>query len=532
MVKAKFDPDRVIGKQITQFGRQELCDFVAKLCEYIKADVGAGVYRGGIYPENISIDENGGIAVGPAKREDWTGQELEFLPPELYWNGKRAPAADVYSIGLLMYYAVTGGKLPFEGKCRDPQLRRMGGDEFEVPKEAGRRLGEIIGKSTRFKAAERYQSMDEMRVMAESCLKNLYLNGASSAEVIFKKNDDDLTEIEKLMVDIIEKEEDTPIPAPENNEADSPAEETLKEETPKEETEAVEEIPSGAAADDDFEVFIPQNEPDEDEADLEPVYVERDKKGASAVQYTRNAEKERDSAEKYDRRKRRPVAVILVLCAVLVIVSILFNALIKDLTAGTQEVQKAAESIEQGDYSSLIDDDEPAASAVNITPPPVDTSNDLDIEPDPSEAPYIPGEASGTAQSSEQVEHHYEIFVEDVSWEQAEEKCEALGGHLVVINDADEFAEVTQLASDAGVTYVWIGGHRENGTVVWVDSSTEVYEKWAYGEPSYTDNGVAEDYMLLWNNRGWSQNDSRNDPCKDFAHMYSGKIAYICEYGG
>ncbi len=528
MVKAKFDPDRVLGKGITHFGRQELCDFVAKLCEYIKADVGAGVYRGGIYPENISIDENGGIAVGPAKQEDWTGQELDFLPPELYWNGKRTPAADVYSIGLLMYYAVTGGKLPFEGKCRDPQLRRMGGDNFEVPKEAGRRLGEIIGKATRFKAAERYQSMDEMRVMAESCLKNLYLNGAPSAEVIFKKNDDDLTEIEKLMVGIIEKEEDTPIPAPEDSEDVSPVEENAEDET-----EAAEAAPAAASGEEDFDLYIPQSEPDGDEGELEPVYVTADKNAAPAVQYTKGAERERISAEKLNRRKRRPVAIILVLCAVLVIVSILFNALIKDLTESTEETQKAAENIEHGDYSALIDDDEPAASAVNVTPAPVDTSNDLDIPPDPSEAPYIPGaDTAGTAQSSEPVEHSYKVFVEDVSWEQAKEKCEALGGHLVVINNADEFAVVTQLASDAGVTYVWIGGHRENGTVIWEDGSSEVYEKWAYGEPSYTDNGVPEDYMLLWNNRGWSQNDSRNDPCKDFAHMYSGKIAYICEYGG
>lgn len=531
MIKAKFDPERVIGKGLTQLDRQELCDFVAKLCEYIKADVGAGVYRGGIYPENISIDENGSIAIGPAKQEDWTGQELDFLPPELYWNGKRTPAADVYSIGLLLYYAVTGGKLPFEGKCRDPQLRRMGGEEIAVPKEAGRRLGEIIGKATRFKAAERYQSMDEMRVMAESCLKNLYLNGAPSAEVIFNKNDDDLTEIEKLMVGIIEKEEDTPIPAPEENETAPAVDENAEEAAA--DTRPADEAADTAAeqdAEENFEFYIPQTEPDEDE--LEPVFVNVDKNDAPAVQYTKNAEKERRTAEK-ERRRRRPVAIILVLCAVLVIVSILFNALIKDLTAGTQEVQKAAENIEQGDYSSLIDDDEPAASAVNVTPPVIDSSNDLDIPPDPSEAPYIPGAESPTAsQSSEPVEHHYEIFVEDVSWEQAKEKCEALGGHLVVINDADEFAAVTQLAAEKGVTYVWIGGHRENGTVIWEDGSTEVYEKWAYGEPSYTDNGVPEDYMLLWNNKGWSQNDSRNDPCKDFAHMYSGKIAYICEYGG
>lgn len=525
MIKAKFDPDRVLGKKITQFSRQELCDFIAGLCETVKADAGPGVYRGGIYPDNISIAENGGIAIGSAKPEDWEGQELAFLPPELYWNGKRTPASDVYSVGLLMYYAVTGGKLPFEGKCRDPLLRRMGGDEFEIPKAAGRRLGEIIEKSTRFKAAERYQSMDEMRVMAESCLKNLYLNGAPSAETIFKKNDDDLTEIEKLMVGIIEKEEDTPIPAPEEEEY------PISENTPEAPEEAADVSVGDAFAEEEPEIHIPELE-NNYEAELEPVRVSRSRvsDGVPAVQYTKNAEKERRSAEEINRRKRRPVAIILVLCAVLVIVSILFNALIKDITESTQEVQKAAETLEQGDYSALIDDDEPAASAVNVTPAPVDTSNDItDIRPDPEAAPYIPGMES--EETAEPVEHGYEIFIENVSWEQAEEKCASLGGHLVVINDADEFASITNIASAHGVEYLWIGGHRENGVMLWDDGSAEVYEKWGYGEPSYFDGNIPEDYVLLWYNRGWVYNDSRNDPCKDYPHMYNGKIAYICEVG-
>ena len=38
--------------------------------------------------------------------------------------------------------------------------------------------------------------------------------------------------------------------------------------------------------------------------------------------------------------------------------------------------------------------------------------------------------------------------------------------------------------------------------------------------------------MLLWNNRGWYYNDSRNDPCAEFPQWYGGKMAYICEYGG
>lgn len=541
MIKPKFNPDRVLGKGITQFDRQELCDFIAKLCEYIKADVGAGVYRGGIYPDNISIDENREVAVGPARHEDWEGQELEFLPPELYWNGKRSPASDVYSIGLLMYYAVTGGKLPFEGTCASPQLRRMGGYQFDVPKEAGRRLGEIIEKATRFKAEDRYQSMDEMRVMAESCLKNLYLNGAPSAETIFSKNDDDLTEIEKLMVGIIEKEEDTPIPVPEQ---EKPADdiETVSDEGVTEEAvekdrtveETINEL-KVPLEDDYIEVSIPELYPDE-QSELEPVRVKQSKGRDSipAVQYTKKAEKERRSAEEINRRKRRPVAIILVLCAVLVIVSILFNALIKDLTEGTQEVQKATESLINGDYSALIDDDEPAASAVNITPAPVDTSNDLtDIQPDPTDEPYIPGsETNEDAVIAEPVEHSYEIFVENISWEQAKEKCAALGGHLVVINDEDEFSYVADLASASGVQYLWVGGHRENGVMVWEDGASQVYEKWGYGEPSYFDGNIPEDYVLLWYNRGWVFNDSRNDPCRDYPQMYNGKIAYICEIGG
>ena len=674
MIKAKFDPDRILGDNITQFSRQGLCDFIAALCEAVKADAGAGVFRGGIYPDNISIDENGGIAVGPAKQEDWVGQELTFLSPELYWNGKRTPASDVYSIGLMMYYAVTGGKLPFEGSCRDPLLRRMGGEEFEIPKAAGRRLGEIIGKSTRFKADERYQSMDEMRVMAESCLKNLYLNGAPSAETIFRKNDDDLTEIEKLMVDIIEKEEDTPIPVPveeENGifeeltsdaapvgvegevpifkelerraeedpeshipefvlngeEQPSPvqmsreveeelppvlmspeAEEELppvqmnreaEEELPpvqmspevKKErpslkmrrklqkelpsvqmsSEAEEELPPVQMSPEAEEELPPVQMSPEAEEELPPVLMSREaeeelpleqmirevkeelppvqmsrprkKDSAPAVQYTKSAEKQRRSAEEVSRRKRRPVAIILVLCAVLVIVSILFNALIKDLTESTQEVQKAAENMEQGDYSALIDDDEPAASAVNITPAPVDTSNDFtDILPDPTDGPYIPGAETPVEEEEpavvpepepepEPVEHGYEIFVENVSWEQAKEKCAALGGHLVVINDADEFTAVAELARVAGVDYVWLGGHRVNGAIVWEDGSNQVYEKWGYGEPSYFDGNVPEDYVLLWYNRGWVYNDSRNDPCKDYSFIYNGKIGYVCEVG-
>ena len=477
--------------------------------------------------ENISVDENGCVAVGPASGDEWKGQELDFLPPELYWNGRRTPASDVYSIGLLLYYAVTGGKLPFEGTCRDPQLRRMSGDPFDIPPEAGRRLGEIIEKATRFKAPERYQSMEEMRVMAESCLKNLYLNGPSNAETLFRKSDDDLTELEKLMVGIIEKEEDTPIPVPP---------ETHFEEEPEDEEppETEEEPESPAAPEEEPEIFIPEFRYEEEDPGLKPVIINR-KGGISTVPYSNETEKDRRSAEAIKRRRRRPVAVILVLCAILVIASILFNALMNDLRDETLVTLQAAEELQRTGSAAYDDEEEPAASAVNPTEPVVDDENILDIPPEPSEEPYIPGqEPSEPSESAIPVEHGYQLIVKDVSWTEAKAECEAMGGHLVVINDAEEFGEVAALADQYGMQKVWVGGHRENGVMLWEDGSAQVYEKWSKGEPSYIDSGdnVPEDYVMMWFNRGWAFNDSRNDPCRDYPNMYSGKICYICEVGG
>ena len=57
----QFDPGMVLGNGIIKMGRQELCEFVSKLCRRVVAEVGTRGRRGGIYPENISIDAQGEI---------------------------------------------------------------------------------------------------------------------------------------------------------------------------------------------------------------------------------------------------------------------------------------------------------------------------------------------------------------------------------------------------------------------------------------------------------------------------------------
>ena len=534
MKKYEFDPAQAVGTALLGYDREQLCRFIIKLCERVKGDVGAGVYRGGIYPENISLSDEGELAIGAANKMDWAGQELEFLPPEQYWNGRLSPASDVYSIGMLMYYALNGGKLPFAEECRDAQLRRMGGQAFDVPAAAGRRLGDIIRKATQFKPADRYQSMDELRALVESCLKNLYLGGSTSAESIFKKNDDDLSELERMMVSIIEKGEEEPLPEEEilaqveEEAAQEPEEPEYYEEdyASPDEFELEEDFVlsmEGGEDYDEYDAVYPDDGPlpiprlyEEKNPDLEPVILRRQPNARPSVQYSAAARQQRE--EEIEMRKRRPVAIILVLCALLVVAAIIFNALVKDISSRPEMQQQAQQQPQLQQPINVLE----------ITPAPT-------VAPDPENTP-IPGglEETTVPPSEEPVEHRYELFVEDISWSDARDKCFSMGGHLLVINDEAEFADVVALCQEEGVSMTWIGGRRENDVILWEDGSDSAFAPWAKGEPSYTDSsdGVSEDYVLLWYNNGWYFNDSRHDPCKEFPQWYGGKMSYICEFGG
>lgn len=515
MAKTMFDPVHVLGKRIVGMSQQGVCEFASKLCGCIEAQVGSQSYRGGIFPENISVDEEGNIGIGPAADSDWQGQELDFLAPELYWRGQPSAASDVYSVGMLMYYALSGGKLPYEGECQDAQLRRMGGEDLPAPKGTGRRLKEIMEKALRFQSAQRFQSLGEMQAALDSCIKNLYLNGEPSAEAIFKKNDDDLSEIERMMVGIIEKGDE----APEESGGDGEDVKVYAPSTPIADAKAA----ARAQAQDPAQIIAQklkeQGSPavpklrEEKNPELAPISPLRQEVKTPPVQYTRNVEREKKIAEDVKKRRRRPLAVILVLCALLIVVAIVFNAMLKDI----QQIRGKA------------------------TPTPAPTDIYLStMAPEPTTDPNDPyglfiekPEASAAPEESPAPrEHGYELVVADVSWTEAAQRCQEMGGRLVTINDEEEFNTVIALAEEQGVPRLWIGCHRVNGQLVWEDGTTG-YEAWAKGEPTYVDinDQVAEDYVMLWDNNGWGYNDNRNDPIADYPQWYSGTVGFVCEYG-
>jgi len=165
--------------------------------------------------------------------------------------------------------------------------------------------------------------------------------------------------------------------------------------------------------------------------------------------------------------------------------------------------------------------------------PPVPDTTPVPAETEESPAPE---ETPAVEETPETTDSHprYEVFLEDVTWEQAKQRCEEKGGHLATVKNEEQLAEIVSLVSARGASYVWLGAYRaENGHWYYVTGELLDYTVWDVDEPSAQDvDGTREDYLLMWyrKNQGvWKYNDMRNDPVA-VAPSYRGKLAYVCQY--
>lgn len=282
-----------------------------------------------------------------------------------------------------------------------------------------------------------------------------------------------------------------------------------------EETEAEEEAET---SEEEGEEEVKVYEPHEKKAEEAPALISEQQNADSpkaepqrqnitpAVQYSKSLERERKIAQEVKKRQRRPMVFILAMCALLIVLAIIVNAVLKDLDGG---------------HASPT----PIPTQTVIVPSP---TVELPQQPEASYVPIVEATEEPTAPKSST----YEIFKEDISWTAARDKCIEMGGHLAVISTQEEFDRVVAIAKTQGVEKLWIGCQRVNGNMVWVTDDLVEYYPWAKGEPTGYDSfdGAAEDYVLLWNNNGWYYNDSRNDPAAEFPQWYSGTIGYICEF--
>ncbi len=539
MSNLEFHPEQAIGEGLQRLDKQELLQFVSRLCLHLKAQVGSRAYHGGVFPENICRGEDGSFAVGPAKMEKWSGQELEFVAPELYWHGKAGPEADVYSLALLVLYGLNEGKLPFDTATSSGQLARMSGKALPIPKAAGKRLGEVLEKATAFQAADRYHSPEEFQIMLESCMDNKYLGGSSGAEAVFKKEERELSDIERMMVDIIEKgadpedgeeEENTVLPAGLSPEEQAGLERPEPVRQSQEDINAAVEEFFGLSSGEESQPPVPPEdgeeirvyEPSKERKDrqpipiltvekypeLEPVVLKQPPRveRAKPVREEQPAQPEAPKDEKKVRRRRarRAVASVLVVCLLLVAGAL-------GLNLWWNRDRRPTQINPTPDPSSLY----VSQPAVQPTLQPTEPSEVLSI---PTEAPQYP---------------RYAVVKSDLSWTMAREACHEQEGHLATISGPEELAEIARLAEEQGLTRVWIGCRWVNNELIWENGEQSEYFDWAENEPSsmdYYDN-VPENYIMIYREGDrWLYNDCRDDPAGDYPQFYSGVMGYAIEF--
>ena len=555
-----------------ELSRKDLCALVAEICRQIKAESGNKAYHGGIYPENISCRPDGTIGIGPAKKSDWGEKELAYIAPEIYWNNKPCPQSDVYSLGLLLYYGASEGKLPFEGESNNAQLMRMSGKTVYAPAAAGTHLGDIIEKALRFKENERYRNPEEMAVMLDYCEDNRLLKEKSGAEAIFQKDEEQLSDLEQMMLQIIEgnAEPDLTETESEDRELDSIMKSVRKDTSEGEQTEdemfaeagltrperkkhseedkvSLADIfgldepdprdPTELDEEEEIRVYEPKGKQgipiltEEKEPELAPITVKKKKAGSS---------KERTEETE---QKRRPLLVVVMLLAVLVIAAVVANILINafsDRNGGRMPTNVSVVS------PSSEPTQDPTVSAI-LSEEQIRRQQEL-AEQEARERELAEQQAQEAQRQAEiqaqQVEptvdpatlpHTYEAIRADVGWLEAQQAAAERGGQLVTINNAEELQQVIDLATQAGFDRVWIGAHRVNGDIVWESGETVDFYQWDAREPSYTDSGdgAVEDYVMLWKLNGkWVYNDSRENPLTNFYGMYGGRTGYVVEYVG
>ena len=164
-------PEYIDEKTVVKVGR-DICNALA-LCK--KYDI---IHRD-IKPQNIFVSTSGDYKLGDfgiAKTVEKTmgGTKIgtyKYMAPEVYNNQPYGSAADIYSLGLVLYWLLNERRMPFmplppakilAGQDEAARQRRLSGEPLPVPACGSTELKRIVLKACTYDPKERYHSADEM----------------------------------------------------------------------------------------------------------------------------------------------------------------------------------------------------------------------------------------------------------------------------------------------------------------------------------------------------------------------------------
>lgn len=155
---------------------------VAIACDLLTALEVYGQHRmvhGAIKPENVLVSDSGmyklsdfGVSDLLGKRAlEIAGDACDFTAPEVFLGKEYDARADVYSVGLLLYWLCNDFRIPFLPAPEEPLddkdfeeavAWRMSGDAIPEPKNGSPALKKIIAKACAFNPRDRYTSASPM----------------------------------------------------------------------------------------------------------------------------------------------------------------------------------------------------------------------------------------------------------------------------------------------------------------------------------------------------------------------------------
>lgn len=132
-----------------------------------------------IKPQNIFVSANGDYKLGDfgiAKTVERTmgGTKIgtyKYMAPEVYNNQPYGTGADIYSLGLVLYWLLNERRMPFlppppakltMGMEEQARNRRLFGEPLQPPAHGSERLKAIVLKACAYAPKDRYASAEEM----------------------------------------------------------------------------------------------------------------------------------------------------------------------------------------------------------------------------------------------------------------------------------------------------------------------------------------------------------------------------------
>ena len=164
-------PEHIDEKTAVKIGR-DICSALVLCKKY-------GIIHRDIKPQNIFASVNGDYKLGDfgiAKTVEKTmgGTKIgtyKYMAPEVYNNQPYGSAADIYSLGLVMYWLLNERRMPFmplppakilAGQDEAARQRRLSGESLLTPAHGSTELKRIVLKACAYDPKERYHTADEM----------------------------------------------------------------------------------------------------------------------------------------------------------------------------------------------------------------------------------------------------------------------------------------------------------------------------------------------------------------------------------